>query len=145
MLEKWKALGESALSDGAQGRDMLPFSWWKDVGWKQTFEYPVTEFETEAGFYLDVFGFTPAAFSEDYCLLTTPNEEFAFSFRKSATQPDLAPFRLQFFTDELDTVLAAVHKRGIETRVFEGSPGQRVIGITAPSGLPIEIWSGFEG
>lgn len=145
MIEQWRVQGEQALNDGTSGSEMLPFTWWSDVGWKQTFEYPVKDFFAEVGFYLDAMGFAIASLSEDYALFTTPKEEFAFSFKKSDSQADLSGFRLDIFTNELDTVLAEVKSRGLEHRVFEGSPGQRVIGLTTPSGLPVEIWSGFEG
>lgn len=144
MTERWTNLGESALSDGASGNEMLPFSWWKEVDWKQTFQYPVVDFFTEVGFYLDTLGFKTAALSEDYALFTTPKEEFAFSFMKTDVGVDLSPFRLQFFTDDLDAILEEIKARGVQTRIFEGSPVQRVIGFTAPSGLPIEVWSGDE-
>lgn len=145
MTKHWKELGESALNHGTAGNDLLPFTWWTDVDWKQTFQYPVTDLFAEVGFFLDVFGFSMAAFSDDYALFTTPREEFAFSAMKQNDHMDLSAFRLQFFTDNLDGILQELENRNAQPRIFEGAPKQRVLALTSPAGLPIEVWSGYGG
>lgn len=115
------------------------------VVFRQMFEYAVDEYETEVGFYSEVFGFSVIAMTSDYALYTTPANEFHFSIRAADEHHAASKFdglKLLFMTADFATAEAHIRGSGLikDAEVREGSPSQRVLYMTSPAGLSIEIW-----
>lgn len=139
-LEQLRESGRQVIESEHPGGPLIPLEF-DTVVFRQMFEYPVTDFEAEVGFYAEVFGFPLIAMTDDYALLTYPNDAFCLSFRK-ACESQIAGLKLLFMTTDVDGADAHLAKTGlVEDRAIRmGSDVQRVIHFSAPSGLAIEIW-----
>lgn len=139
-LEKLRASGRTMIETGQQSGTLIPLEQ-SDVVFHQMFEYPVTDFEAEVGFYCKVFGFPMIAMTEDYALFTYPSGAFCLSFRK-ASESRIEGLKMLFMTTDIPAADAHLAATGfVEDRAIrKGSDVQQVIHFTAPSGLAIEIW-----
>ena len=57
------------------------------VVFRQMFEYPVTDFTAEVGFFTLVFGLQTIALTDHYALFTHPDGAYCLSFRRDEALP----------------------------------------------------------
>lgn len=130
-------------SDGKHDYQLIPFDH-RNVVFRQMFEYAVTDFEAEVGFYASIFGFSTIALTSDYALFTHPQEGYCFSFRKAPDSPALSNIglKLLFMTTDIPGTDAHLEQTGIvhEREIRKGSPVQDVIHFSTPAGVVVEIW-----
>ncbi|MGB3329451.1 MAG: hypothetical protein WBA46_10885 [Thermomicrobiales bacterium] len=139
--EAFRTIGDAAMAGERREAAAIPLAL-DGVVFRQMFEYPVADFASEAGFFLDVFGFGTIALSEDYALFTDAENAFFLSFRKVDAPQPLDALKLLFMTNDLDAAMRhlAGTRIGTSVRIGEGSPSQRVAYLATPAGLPVEIW-----
>src|SRR5579871_1404390 len=115
--------------------------------WKQCVEYAVSEFATEAGFFIDILGFPTNAFGPDYAMFTSPDRDFFFSVvlakgKKKPTPPDA--IRLQFMLDDPTQVASELESRGVrfEKKLAPCEKGSPLLMGTfrTPHGVAVDIW-----
>lgn len=138
---QWKVFGAEAIRRGDAQPKPLPWIF-HDTVFKCAWEYPVADFESEVGFYIETLGFTTIALDETYALFTTPDADLTFACRRREDSPQLSGHILCFMTKNIDAfaqALAARLPEGAVTRRF-GSSIQTVLGIRSPAGLQIDIW-----
>ena len=141
-IEQWTAIGRQAIADGEPVSNPLPWNFDGTV-FRCAWEYPVSDFETEVGFYLDVLGLTTIALDGQYALFTTPDEDVTFACRRRPdARVDYSGHILCLMTKDIETFASALETRagkGAVTRIA-GSPVQTVLRIASPAGLQIDIW-----
>lgn len=139
-LEKLRKIGRQVIDSEYTVNTLIPLEFESAV-FRQMFEYPVSDFEAEVGFYAEVFGFPLIAMTDDYALLTYPNDAFCLSFRK-VDESHVTGLKLLFMTTDIDGVDTHLANTGLvdDRAIRMGSDVQRVIHFSAPSGLAIEIW-----
>lgn len=137
--DRWLAAGQAAIRRGARGNDPLPWDFRTTV-FRCAWEYPAAEFETEVGFYLEVFGFETIALNHAYALFTTEDKELTFACRRGSGE--LTGHTLSFMTREIESFAAALEQRlpaaAVQRRT--GSTVQTVLELRSPAGLKIEVW-----
>lgn len=124
--------------------DSLPLREWKDFDLRFAVEYPAYHFAAEVGFWALVMGLEFLSVDPTYVICTNAAHSFTFAFKPNDTEVDLSSLRLQWFTDGLDEVIADLKQRGAAYTLISHSPNQRIIRLHSPSGMPVEIWSGWE-
>jgi hypothetical protein len=141
-LERLTTIGEDAIANG--GRPSSPLPWnFADTVFRCAWEYPVTDFEAEVGFYLDVLGFTSIALDNEYALFTTPTADLTFACRRHDREShDYAGHILCFMTKDIESLAESLAARIPENAItrLAGSPVQTVLRIASPAGLQIDIW-----
>lgn len=139
-LETLRAVGRSIIDGGTGEGNSIPLQQ-EGVVFRQMFEYSVTDFEAEVGFYTKVFGFPHIAMTEEYALFTDPDSAYCLSFRL-ADSTQVTGLKLLFMTTDIDSADIHLGNTGIvpDREIAKGSHVQRVIHCCAPSGLAIEIW-----
>ena len=135
--EEWQALWREPLNP-------LPFGFGN--GWKFSFEYTVTDYAAEVGFFIDLLGFPIRAFSPVFAQFSVPGDEFGFSViaaqeGQESTNPDT--IRITLFVQDIQRAAEALESRGI---AFEKSPapvqeGSPIISgyFRSPHGVCIEL------
>ncbi len=143
-LANFRQRFHSALAGASSAVKEIPLET-EGVVFRQTFEYTVVDFEAEAGFFLDVFGLQTVALSHDYALFTTNGNDFHISFWRASAERQatvMSGLRLLLMTANIDS--ARTHltdgRRVPDLHESMGSPVQRVLHLTSPCGLPIDIW-----
>lgn len=138
----YATIGLKRIREGISDRTPLPFHAWKDFPLYFTVKYPVKNFPAEVGFWTQVFGAEFLSLSEDYAIVQ--NEDGStFSFKqRDANAPE--EIRIQWFTDELDSVLQSLSERNAAYEIQRNSDIQRFAGLVTPNGVKVEIWSGAE-
>nr|WP_255622093.1 VOC family protein [Tessaracoccus sp. OS52] len=108
------------------------------------FEYAVSDFEAEVGFYAEVFGLDTVALTAGYALFEHPGEGFCLSFRRLPDSPPPATvgLKLLLMTTDLDAAERHLEETELvsERETREGSASQRVIHFESPGGVAVEIW-----
>lgn len=142
MIGQLRAIGKHAIAQG--GREPNPLPWnFVDTVFRCAWEYPVTDFDAEVGFYLDVLGFSTIALDEEYALFTTPDEHLTFACRRHEQgSHDYSGHILCFMTKDIESFAESLEARvGANTIArLVGSPVQTVLRIASPAGLQIDIW-----
>lgn len=141
-IQQWSAIGRQAIEEKETVSKPLPWNFNGTV-FRCAWEYPVMDFETEVGFYVDVLGFTTIALDDDYALFTTPEEDFTFACRRHPdARPRYSGHVLCFMTKDIVSFAEALEARMGEDSVtrIAGSPVQAVLRIASPAGLRIDIW-----
>lgn len=141
MFDQWRATGAEAIAGREDERIPLPWSFDRTV-FRCAWEYSVTDFETEVGFWIEGMGFTTLALDDEYALFTTPDQELTFACRRRDPGANLAGHVLCFMTNDIDEFGQALRARlpvGFVTR-RDGSPVQTVLGLKTPAGLQVDIW-----
>lgn len=142
-IDQLRTVGRRAIAQGNRPRSPLPWDF-SDTVFRCAWEYPVSDFDAEVGFYLHVLGFDTIALDHEYALFTTQDRELTFACRRIEDLPDrgLSGHILCFMTRGIDALEAALQERigaNAITRLA-GSPVQTVLRITSPAGLQIDIW-----
>ncbi len=142
-IERFRKSGiETIATEEVTGR-LIPLSQ-DGVVFRQMFEYAVSDFEVEVGFYSAVFGFPFIALTNDYALFTTPGNDFHVSFRLAddGGHTSMTGLKLLFMTSKLNAAEAHLRGTGLvdDLQVKAGSSVQQVLHLSTPAGLPIEIW-----
>ena len=140
----YAGVGKQLIADMQHSTPSLPLQPWTDFALRFTVEYPAHHFEEEAGFWAAVMGQQFLSLNEDYAICTDAAGTYTFSFRKSDTRHDLQHLRIQWFTDGLDRVLEELTARGQAYDLIRHSDNQRYARFHSPSGMPVEVWSGWE-
>lgn len=139
----FKERGSQTISTDQPTGRLIPLDL-DGVVFRQMFEYAVVEFETEVGFFSEVFGFSVVAITSGYALFTTPVNDFHVSFTAADEQHAASTFdgfKLLFMSADFASAEAHIRSSGlVDAEVRNGSPSQRVLYMTSPAGLPIEIW-----
>ena len=141
VVEQWRAIGSQAIRNGSAHATPLPWSF-QDTVFRCAWEYPVADFESEVGFYIDTIGLTTIVLDDSYALFTTPDANLTFACRRSADRHELSGHVLCFMTKEIEVFAQALAARlpdGAVTRRM-GPSVQPVLGIRSPAGLQINIW-----
>ena len=129
--------------EGEHDHELIPFQQ-QDVVFQQMFEYPVSDFLAEIGFYTAVFGLKSIALDGEYALFTHPEHGYCISFRLVNDAPDLHGFglKLLFMTTDIPGAEAHLDQTGLvpDREIRKGSPVQDVIYFTSPAGVQVEIW-----
>jgi len=135
--EEWQALWREPLNP-------LPFGFGN--GWKFSFEYTVTDYAAEVGFFIDLLGFPIRAFSPVFAQFSVPGDEFGFSVvaaqeGQESTNPET--IRIQLSVQDIQCAAEALESRGV---AFEKSPapiqeGSSIISgyFRSPHGVCIEL------
>ena len=136
--------GASTIATGEPTGAPIPLDQ-AGVVFRQMFEYAVVDFEAEVGFFSEDFGFDAIAMTPDYVLFTPPTGDFHFSIRLADDQHRVSSFdgfKLLYMTADFDAAEAHVRESGLvrDAEVRKGSPVQRVLHLSTPAGLPIELW-----
>lgn len=134
---------EASSNDGKHEQPLIPLKQ-ENVVFRQMFEYPVSDFETEVGFYVSVLGLTNIALTDEYALFQHPEHGFCISFRRVT---DAASFvdtglKLLFMTTDIPAADAHLGQTGLVPagEIRKGSPVQDVIHFVTPAGVAVEIW-----
>lgn len=143
-LQHFRDAGAKAISkDGKHGHTQIQLQQ-KDVVFQQMFEYPVSDFEAEVGFYISVFGLPAIAMTDDYALFKHQENGYCISFRKddSMPQPSTIGLKLLFMTTDIPGADVHLDQTGLvpDRDIRKGSPVQDVIHFSTPSGVAVEIW-----
>ncbi len=136
--------GAETIATGEPTGKLIPLDQ-DGIVFKQMFEYAVVDFESEVGFFSEIFGFDAIAMTSDYALFTPPTGDFHFSIRLADEHHRASAFdgfKLLFMTAGFASAEAHVRESGLvsDAEVREGSSSQRVLHFTSPAGLPIELW-----
>ncbi len=114
------------------------------VVFRQMFEYPVTDFTAEVGFFTLVFGLQTIALTDHYALFTHPDGAYCLSFRRDEAlpSPSVIGLKLLFMTTDIDGTSAQLQRSGVvpDLEIRAGTTVQRVIHVATPAGVAIEIW-----
>lgn len=131
----YATIGLKRIREGISDRTPLPLHAWKDFPLYFTVEYPVKNFPAEVGFWTQVFGAEFLSLSEDYAIVQ--NEDGStFSFKqRDANAPE--EIRIQWFTDELDSVLQSLSERNAAYEIRRNSDIQRFAGLVTPNGVVV--------
>ncbi|MCE2504614.1 MAG: VOC family protein [Chlorobi bacterium] len=157
-----KELGEARLEVARQAKTREDWDrMWKEspeflfsfgTCWRQCIEYKVDDFASEVGFFIDVLGFVPNAFDQDYAMFTGPDRNFFFSLvptdgGESPTPPDA--IKLEFMISDLEETMRKIEKRGVD---IEEQPGpvhgnDMLIrgGFRTPNGIAVKLWEFKKG
>lgn len=141
MNDTWRAAGAQAIADPEGERKPLPWSFDNTV-FRCAWEYPVTDFETEIGFWIEGMGFSTIALDDEYALFTSLEHDFTFACRRRTPGADLTGHVLCFMTKDIETLAQQLEDRlpdGFVSR-RAGSPVQTVLGLRTPAGLQVDIW-----
>lgn len=142
-VEHFRNSGSQTIATERATGSLIPLKQ-DGVVFRQMFEYPVADFEVEVGFYSAVFGFRFIALTSDYALFTTPANDFHVSFRLADKGGPTAMRGLKLLFMTANVEAAETHLRGTglvsDLHVGMGSPVQRVLHLSTPAGLPIEVW-----
>lgn len=144
VLEQLRAAGEEAITnDGQHDHTLVPLHQ-DGVVFKQMFEYPVSDFKAEVGFYVRVFGFMTIALTDDYALFVHPEHGYCISFRKDGDlpSPSTIGLKLLFMTADIDSADVHLEQTNLipDREIRKGSPVQQVIYFSTPAGVAVEIW-----
>ncbi|MEJ7839638.1 MAG: hypothetical protein WKF81_12530 [Thermomicrobiales bacterium] len=141
----WQRAGSERIAQPDWTYTRFPFRWDDSTPFRHTFEYSVTEFETEVGFYSSIFGFETVALDDSYALFTSPQRDFWLSIRRASVEsPESNPsgLFLMFMSHNFPIVRDHLERVGaglvIADRVEPG--GLRVSKFLSPAGLAIELW-----
>jgi predicted enzyme related to lactoylglutathione lyase len=144
ILDTFRAAGATAIRGGARNELVMLRMEQDGVVFRQMFEYPVTDFSAEVGFFTLVFGLSTLALTDEYALFAHPDGAYCLSFRKDDTlpSPSVIGLKLLFMTTDIDGTNAQLQRSGFvpDLAIREGTPVQRVIHFTTPAGVVIEIW-----
>lgn len=143
-VEQLRRLGAQAQRTERPTGTPIPLAF-DGVVFRQTFEYAVADFLGEAGFYVEVFGLSIIAFSDDYALFTPAGHDYFVAVRNAGDDFPLARLdgiRMCLMTGDFESAESHLrdHPLAPASAVRMGSPVQRVLDITTPAGLAIEIW-----
>lgn len=142
--ERFRERGTELIDNPEHDMAMIPIKEWEDFPLRFTVEYPVKEFEEEAGFWAEAFGVRFLSLNEEYAICTDDKQSYTFSFRRSDKVTDLSLIRIQWFTDNLNDVISVLNDRNIPNKVYYNSPNQRYLRTESPAGITVEVWSGLE-
>lgn len=143
-IERMREAGSKAITaDGVHEQAVIPLKQ-DDVVFQQMFEYPVSDFEAEVGFYVSVFGLPAIAMTDDYALFKHPENSYCISFRKSESPPvpSTVGLKLLFMTTDIPGANDHLEQTGFapDREIRKGSPVQDVIHFSTPAGVAVEIW-----
>ncbi len=144
-VDQFKSIGESLIS----GADTpvstpLPITVWRDFDLRFTVEYPAVHYAAEVGFWASIMGLQFLSLDSTYAICTDQAHSFTFSFKPADHANDLGLLRIQWFTDGLERVAASLSDRKATFEIVPHSDHQRFIRLHSPSGMPVEVWSGWE-
>lgn len=129
--------------EGEHDHDLIPLLQ-DSVVFQQMFEYPVTDFEAEVGFFVTVLGLSAIALTTEYALFKHPENGYCISFRKDVDSPAPSTIGLKLLFMTTDIPAAHAHLDGTELvpdhEIRKGSPVQDVIYFSTPAGVAVEIW-----
>jgi hypothetical protein len=144
ILDTFRAAGATAIRGGARHEHAMLHLAQDGVVFRQMFEYPVTNFSAEVGFFTMVFGLPTLALTDDYALFAHPEGAYCLSFRKDDTlpSPSAIGLKLLFMTTDIEGTKAQLQRSELvpDLAIREGTTVQRVIHFTTPAGVAIEIW-----
>lgn len=140
-LERIREAGRRAIARPADPADPLPWDF-RGTVFRCAWEYPVSDFEAEVGFHVDVLGFETIALNEEYALFTTRDRDLTFACRRHDLAHDLTGHTLCFMTRAIATFERALRERLPDGAVGRrsGSSVQSVLELRSPAGLLIEVW-----
>jgi predicted enzyme related to lactoylglutathione lyase len=141
-IQRMRTIGKHATAHG--GRESMPLPWnFTDTVFRCAWEYPVSDFHAEVGFYVDVLGFSTIALDEEYALFTTPGEALTFACRRHEhVSGDYTGHILCFMTKDIESFAESLEARVGANAItrLAGSPVQTVLRIASPAGVQIDIW-----
>lgn len=121
----------------------LPFQPWEDFPLFFTVEYPVQNFPEEVRFWSDIFGVEFLSLDDSYAIVRNQDGS-TFSFKQKDNPSPITDIRIQWFTDQLDSVLQVLDERSAVYEIIRNSEIQRFARMQSPGGMTVEIWSGAE-
>jgi hypothetical protein len=147
-LEK---LGSKRIDDYLDGKSFEPTkdlysNFWGNC-WKLSFEYKVSNFAAEVGFFIDILGFNVNIFSSTYAMFTNPDQDSFFSVIKSQGNEKPTPpesIRLHFVVKDLFLLVNELKKKSLVVIFPPESAGEETDLYSAlletPSGINMELW-----
>ncbi|MFA4986612.1 MAG: VOC family protein [Candidatus Brocadiia bacterium] len=122
---------------------------WRDgqYCWKATFEYCVTDFAAEVGFFTDVLFLPVLTISENYVMFSGENEDFHFSIVPAEKGKETPPgtFAMEFMLDDIFAVHKELESKGVQ---FEKTPVRYapqsklfICEFRTPNGILVRLWS----
>lgn len=115
--------------------------------WKLSFEYKVTNFAAEIGFFIDILGFETNIFSTSYAMFTNPDQDSFFSIIQAQgeeTPTQAESIKIHFVVKDLFQLSDELKNRNVSflqppMSAGEGTDLYSAI-LETPHGVMIELW-----
>lgn len=150
-LEEFQKLGEKRIEAHQKGNSSYPSKnsyspYWGNC-WKLSFEYKVSNFPSEAGFFVDILGFEFNVFTSTYLMLTNPDQDSFFSIIQTKENDVPTPpesIRMHFVVKDIFSLVNELrdkHSIPILSPELAGEGSNLYSSIlNTPHGVKIELW-----